>query len=284
MVSARLGVLVVAGLGLATALCGCGASQVAQEVDPVAKAASITESVPGYRMAMSMTFSNHLVGTATASATGVFDRTPRRGAMSMSEAVAGHQLSFRMLFGGTTAYMAFSGVPGASTLTHGKSWVKIDYRRVLSAEGLGGLPVNGNDPRQFLDYLRAAGGSATRVGTGTIRGVATTHYRVTLDLDRYTRLVPAAQQSSARRGVALLESVVGSHRLPADVWLDSARRVRQMQFRYTECVSGQHLDLGLIFDLFNYGPQPVIQLPSPSETYDATPLLAKRASSLKLGC
>jgi hypothetical protein len=154
----------------------------------------------------------------------------------------------------------------------------------MGSLGLGGLSPTGSDPSQFLGYLRAAGGKATRVGTQAIRGVATTHYHAVVSLDRYPRLVPPAQRAAAARGVSVLESALGTHSMPMDVWIDSHSLVRRMSFAFAECVQNQHLNLSMTMDLYDYGRQPQPTLPAASQTYDITPQITKLLTHAKLGC
>ena len=144
--------------------------------------------------------------------------------------------------------------------------------------------MTGTDPSQFVDFLRAVSASTKRVGTQTVRGVQTTHYRALIDLDRYPRLVPAAQRATARRTVSTLESAVGRHTMPIDAWVDGRSLVRRLAMTLSECLSGAHLRFGMTMDLFGYGPQPKPQLTSSGEVYDLTPLLTASLSKIKLGC
>jgi hypothetical protein len=156
--------------------------------------------------------------------------------------------------------------------------------RAMRSMGLGGLSTTSSDPSQFVDYLRAAGANATRVGTQTIRGVATTHYRVMVSLDRYPKLVAPADRTAAARGVSVLESALGSHTIPMDVWVDHQKLVRRLSFAFAECVENQRLKLGMTMELYDYGPQPQPSIPSASESYDITPQLEKLLKNAKLGC
>ena len=86
----------------------------------------------------------------------------------------------------------------------------------------------GTDPSQFVDYLRAVSSSTKSLGAATIRGVSTTHYRATIDLTRYAKLVPPSQRAAAQRGISTLESALGSHTLPIDAWIDRKNLVRRI--------------------------------------------------------
>ena len=93
---------------------------------------------------------------------------------------------------------AFNGrLPG------GRSWMRIDLAKAASQKGfdLAALGTNGpsQDPSQVLDYLRGAG-RATKVGTETVRGIKTTHYRVTVDLQQAKAAARTRRVEGSRSG------------------------------------------------------------------------------------
>lgn len=268
---------------IAAALSGCGATHaISSEVDPVARAATVTSHTAGYRMAATID-----VGTAAAAVhgtlSGVVDTTHHTGAFTLHEVVAGHSISLQERLSGTTAYMRFPGQPALQRLTGGKKWVKLDFGRALGAMGLGGLPTQGTDPTQFLDYLRTVGAKTAKVGTATVDGAQTTHYHVLVNLDNYPKLFPPARRAAAAHGVATMESVMGRHTLPMDAWIDSRSMLRRMSFSFGECVQSQHLSMTMAMNLSGYGPQTVPPAPSDAEAYDLTPLIEKSVQNLKPG-
>ena len=237
--------IAAAALAAGAVLSGCGAAQtVKQVVDPVAQAAVVTAQVPGYRIAGTMTIGVGTSAEGHATIAGVLDRSPEAGALTVHESIAGHSVTANERFAGTTVYMNAAQLSnGSSQVPGGKPWIKYDMSRAMGSLGLGGLSPTGSDPSQFLGDPRAAGGKATRVGTQAIRGVATTHYHAVVSLDRYPRLVAPAQRAAAARGVSVLESALGTHSMPMDVWIDSHKLVRRMSFAFAECVQNQHLNL-----------------------------------------
>ena len=275
-----------AAIAAGVAVSGCGVTKaVSGFVDPVAKAADVTATAPGYRIAATMTVGLGSTGqTAHATMSGVMDRADKQASITVHETAAGHAVTTTEKLSGTTIYMNAAQLGGAGTVPGGKPWIKYDLSRATEAMGLGGLSTS-SDPSQFVDYLRAAGGNATRVGTQTIRGVPTTHYHVVVSFDRYLTLVrPAVRAAAAARSVSLLESMLGSHTMQMDAWVDSKRLVRRMSFSLAECVAKQHLNIGMMMDLYDYGPQPRPALPSASQTYDITPQVAKVLKNVKLSC
>ena len=280
---AAVGALVLAAGG-ALLVTGCGASHaISQALDPVARAAEVTAKVPGYRMLATVEI-NTGATTAHGTMSGIFDRRARTGAITTAETVGGHSVRITEKFSGLTFYMSSSGLPGATKLAGGRPWLRFDVGPELSAMGLGGLPTEGTDPSQFVDYLRGEGGHAQRVGSETVGGVPTTHYHVTVDLDRYAQLVPAAGRARAKQSVARLESTIGAHTIPMDAWIDARHLVRRIRMSFSECVQTHHLHLAMTMNLFGYGAEPQVTMPSASQTRDLTPLIRAAAARVKLGC
>ena len=122
------------------------------------------------------------------------------------------------------------------------------------------------------------------MGTATVRGVKTTHYRAKVDLNKYPTLLPASQRAAATRSVNTLASALGSHTMPMDAWVDNSNLVRRIGIAFNECVAQQHVKFGMQMDVFDYGPQTQPQLPGPSQSYDITPLLSSTLSKIKFGC
>jgi hypothetical protein len=270
-------------VGASTALAlGCG-SATQQTVGPVARAADVTAQVQGYRLAATMRITTPVVGAMQMRMNGVYDRPTRSGAMRATENVSGRQIHFNEVFSGLTFYMQTAQLPQLSRLTAGKAWLKVDMSRMLGAIGVGALPT-GTDPSQFVDYLRAVSSATSRRGRARIRGFATVHYHVVIDLDHYTRLLPQGERASAGRGIKTLESALGSHSMPMDVWIDHHNLVRRVGLAFSECISGQRIRFGMTMDLYNYGPQTQPRLPIASQAYDITPMMASTLSKIRFGC
>lgn len=271
-----------ASIAVAIALSGCGSGSTQTSGgggEQIVRAADITSQAPGYRMSGTIDVS----GTAAAvhgTMSGAFDSARHTGAFTMQESLAGHQISMAERLSGTTVYMSMPGVPGLQRLTGGKPWMKLDFTRALGAIGLG-LPSQSANPAQFIDYLRAVGAHSTRVGTATIDGTQTTHYHVVVNLDNYPKLFPPARRAAAARGVSTMETVIGSHTMPMEVWVGSDKLLRRMSFSFAECVQSQHLTMGMTMNMSHYGPQSVPAPPPPSQAYDLTPLVLKSLKSLK---
>ena len=270
-------------LAAAVALSGCGATHaISGAVDPVAQAATTTSHAPGYRLSATIDATGATT-TVHGTLAGAFNSAQRTGAFTLRESVAGHNISIAERLSGTTVYMRLPHVAALDRLTGGKPWLKLDFSRALGAFGLGGLPTQGTNPAQFLDYLRTVGAKTKRVGTATVNGVQTTHYHVVVNLDNYPKLFPPSRRAAATRGVSALETAIGSHTMPMDAWIDSHNLLRRTSFSFGECVQSQRLTLAMTMNMSGYGQQTVPAPPASSQAYDLTPLVLQSLKSFKPG-
>jgi hypothetical protein len=110
----------------------------------------------------------------------------------------------------------------------GASWVSIDLNTLSRSKlgrSLGQLDLAApSDPSQVLSFLRGAGADVKLAGPATVDGIATTRYTTTIDLDKAAAELPA----KARAGVTRFEQQLGTHRLPAQIWIDGQGRLRRM--------------------------------------------------------
>lgn len=293
----RTWMFAIAGLASASvvtglALSGCAASSaVSQVVDPVAHAAEVSELAPGFKVSVSDESS--VVGSSrhfTSLGTGVFDSRRRRGFMDFQFSGEGHA-RVEVQYSGLDVY---ERLPPSTKMraTHGKPWIKFDIGRVdaavgISVSALSGSGAASSDSSQMLSYLRAAGAWATRLGSELVRGVPTTHYRATIDYERYAdRIAPLAQRAAARASVAALKRLMGSHTQVIDVWIDRTHHVRREELTYSECVPGgqgtvrNHVKM----EYFDFAVQAMPALPSSGKVADVTNDFIKGLKRVKLGC
>src|SRR5438270_2422680 len=243
--------LTVAAIAAAGAISGCGASQT---IDPVAKAADLSNASPGYRMTFAMQVdSGSLLGAVTVNGSGSVNPARHTGSFAMAMALhnspAVNQLlgsgGLRMqeVLKGTTVYIRLppalsSRIPGAS----GKPWLKVDLKKLggSQASALGALAANplAGDPSQLLEYLRGSG-AMKKVAKEQVAGISTTHYRGHIDLDQVGKRLPSAQRQAVQHVLRLLNSEGFAKQLPVDVWVDGHGLVRQMQMRMSASPTGQ---------------------------------------------
>jgi hypothetical protein len=147
-------------------------------------------------------------------------------------------------------------------------------------------PGASSSPSQLLSYLRATSGQVTRIGAEQIRGVPTTHYRATVDYQRYVARAAPAQRATARASVAALERLTGSHTQLVDVWVDRQDRVRREELTFRECLPNApgKTQIHLAIEFFDFGTQVMPALPPSSEVADVTGEIVQKLGHVKLGC
>jgi hypothetical protein len=122
-------------------------------------------------------------------------------------------------------YVKLPEAPGAP-FAKGKAWVGISLSSRAVDEGLPFLPLGNVDanPMDLLPALIAIAGKVADLGPATIRGVAVTHYRVSVDLAE----AEAHQRPQARAEFHSFASSVDSATLPVDVWVNGQARVSRI--------------------------------------------------------
>jgi hypothetical protein len=282
-----VGAIAAACVGGSVAVGGCGASNAAESViDPVAKAAMVSNQAPGRRMLIAMRISAAaLPAPITANGSGTFDTVGRRGSFNLAmdfanipqvaQALGTSTLQLEEIIDGLNVYLKVPPALAGSMGLHGNQWAKIDLAREARAAGVPGIssltsnPAS-SDPSQFLRYLRATSGGVTKVGSASVDGVQTIRYDAQIQLDRVPDVFPPGSRSQVRQTVSALERLANIHALPVNVWIDGQHLVRRMAFTFNETVSGQPLSLAARIDIPEYDPQPAPQLPPASQVTDLT--------------
>lgn len=171
-------------------------------------AVTVTMHSPG----MSLTFTQ----------TGAFDYAHSRGFLRAGAAGAFSQEVFLP----PHVYLKLSG-DGGPPLPRGKSWIDVnlahsDGQSLMMPGAFPGAPQT--SPSDMLSYLFGISTRVTQVGTATIRGVQTVHYRVSISLAKARSKV----RPPARAGFTAFAKEFGRSALPAQVWVDEQGRVRRI--------------------------------------------------------
>ena len=261
---AALAVLVA----VATGACGNNGEQI------LAAAGQATADAGTSRMAMKMSASApaaELEGQSpaedfTMTAEGVIDYETGHGILKMDMGalgVPGAEGEAEMRLLGPVAYMK---MPGAEL--GGRPWVKFDLES-LGDDGQGpvpGLNPGSNDPRGVLDALRGVSGEVEQVGEEAIRGVPTTHYRATVDLEKAEAEVP-----EERRGdFATFSDQLGIDTLPIEVWVDEEGRARRFSYEVETPAAADTpaSNVELVIDLYDFGVDVEVEAPPSEEVTD----------------
>lgn len=176
-----------------------------------------------------------------------------------------------------------SQVPGQ------KPWIQLNLDQVSKAKlgaSLSQLSSASHSASDELSYLQgAAAGGVRQVGVQTIRGVATTHYNVDVNLNK----VAAKESGAAASAIKKLEGELHSSTLPVQVWVDHQSRVRQLSYALTVPVpasssasstsgtstsvpagtAGQ-VKVQATVDYYHFGAPVRVSAPTANQVYDAT--------------
>jgi len=155
-----------------------------------------------------------------------------------------------------------------SQLPGGKRWIKLDVSKLGKSAGLDvGKLLSGSQlqPSDLLGMLRSEGAKIRRLGSATIDGTATTHYRVTVD-------VAKALDSKGLTSPLLGTVEAQLPKLPEDVWISKDGLVRRVGTSYGFTVAGRQLRIRLAMNIFDYGTHITIAAPPSGDVFDGTQL------------
>jgi hypothetical protein len=271
--------VVIAAVAVLAAGCGTLPASVGALIAAVANTAATTS-----RVAVSTTMAGPGVAT-TITATGEFDYAHLRGVLRMGGGLVPGGVEVRYL--PSRLFVRFAGAagvpfPGGAGMPfpEGKAWVEISLPDQAADGSLPFLPM-GNvnaSPMDLLAALTAIASKVTNLGPATIRGVAVTHYRVTVDLAK----AEAHQQPQARAEFHSFASSLDSATLPVDVWVDGQVRVRRIAIslpmpRGSEMPAGFRVSEAV--DYYDFGIRVRVSAPPASEVVSASQFSQSVSSS-----
>jgi hypothetical protein len=262
--------------GLAFLLLGSGGNPVSS---PIAQAATLSSSTPGYRMHMAVQVTSPALGSpVTATGSGVVDLRDQASSMSLTmnlgndprvvQALGGSTLRMDMVTDGPAIYIKLPAALTASLPTSGKSWIEVDLSKLSSVPGLSSLAGNptASDPRQILQSLRSVSNSVVDEGAQRIGKTATTHYHAQLSFSHLADALPAAERGAFTKAISGLQNALPTDGLPVDVWIDAHDLVRRVVMALDVNVpAGPSLQETVTVDLDHYGPQRRPAAPASSE-------------------
>jgi hypothetical protein len=167
----------------------------------------------------------------TITAEGAFDTEARRGRL-VTELTGGFSFledltATEVVYDGDVAYLK---APFIEFLTGGKPWVKIDASEF---EGMGEqLDAAGAAGADLLEFLTSVG-EVEELGAASVRGVATRHIGVQIDIGQaIDRAEPEKADSLRSRLGQLGVDVDGLAAIPAEVWVDDDGYVRRFTLTF----------------------------------------------------
>ncbi len=275
--SALIATLLGAG-ALALVTSGCGASGPVAALDPVAQAAETTTHAEGAQLTVKVTLAGGEAGQLALSGHGDLNLRTDEGeiVMDMSGLPAAARsvlpaggLQMTELLAGRSIYVGSPLLAGR--LPGGARWLKIDLDKVaqdlgVEAQSLGSGQTN---PGQYLQYLRASGGSVRAAGRATIRGVPTIRYTGAIDLRRAAELLPSRDRAATESAMAKLIAATGTSSYPVQAWIDTSHMIRRLEIDFPVDAQGHRLTGSVVEELFDFGPIPAVSPPAAGEVFEA---------------
>ncbi|MFE6287659.1 LppX_LprAFG lipoprotein [Streptomyces sp. NPDC057877] len=162
----------------------------------------------------------------------------------------------------------------------GKSWMKMDLSALgednpLNLDELGAGQA-GQNPAAESGFLAGAE-DVEKVGTETVDGVETTHYKGTVDLDDLRKATKGESRTLREQREKSIEQYekMGVESLKMDMWIDGEDRAKQ--FRMQGDATGGPLDMTVTFLDYN---QPVdIEAPPAADTVDFAEMMEEAMAS-----
>jgi len=276
----RRALLALAVAGLAIGLTACGVSN---SIDPVAAAATKSQSAGGFKTSLKLSVTAN-GQRLTMTGHGTFGDKQGELDIEMPDllgrlgAASGTDMTMKALYvtedGDPVMYMQLGLLAGQ--LPGGKTWMRIDLAKAGKAAGidLGQLMGGaGQNPSDWLALLRS-NGEFSEVGHETVDGADTTRYHGTVDLEK-----AAAGDGPAAATIKRLLDLGAPTKYPLDVWVDGAGYIRQFEMSYDETLSGNTVSMSMIMSMSDYGTTVDVSAPPADQVFDATELAAQGAAS-----
>jgi hypothetical protein len=201
-------------------------------------------------------------------------------AMSGSGATSGQRISMHVtttVVGQRVAMDAIGAVEGGhyvmymrspllrSQLPQGKTWVRIDLQTAGGSVGLDFSSLVGQ--QQTLAPLAHGLVSTKRLGTESVAGKPTTHYRAVVDLRRAARALPAYAKQ-----LAALERTAGVRlgRVTQDVWVGRDGRISRLRSTTPTVTGGVRATSVQTLTFIAYDVPVSISAPSPGKVFNAS--------------
>jgi hypothetical protein len=122
-----------------------------------------------------------------------------------------------------------------------------------------------SDPTHYLASLTAVAPDARAVGTEDVRGVSTTHYQGTIDIER--ALANAQLPGAKRATLKTMTSLLGTQPMSVDAWIDRDGRLRRFSasFELNDELShgaNSKVEAYVSFELYDFGVDAKIEKPA----------------------
>jgi hypothetical protein len=277
----------IAAAAVVSAGCG-GSTGSALSLDPVAAAATKSAGAGAARVRLSIAVSGPQGKTLRMSGTGAIDGASSRlsfklGSLlglaqmpsaAMSQLAHGSLQEITLEEDGDYVVYVRLGSLLSAQLPGGQQWVKVDLSKLGKSAGLDFsklLAGSQLQPGDLLSLLKTEGAKIHKVGPATVDGVATTHYRVVVDVAAHLKAL----------GSPLLGGVAANMpQVPEDVWIGKDGLVRRVRVSFELPQDGTAVQTSMAMDIYDYGAHVDIAAPPRTQVFDATELARQGLGSL----
>jgi hypothetical protein len=274
--------LAVVGVGAAVAV---AAPVRSAGTSPITQALNKTSKVTSGHLAFALTLSGGGISSSSAVAvtgTGGFDTKHQTSTFTLNlGALAG-------LLGGASGGAAIPGklqvvalknalyvhLPSVATqIKKGAEWVKFDASGIPASVTQGVKPsdLSKINPQKVLAQLTSSV-SVHKLGTATVRGASTTHYRVSVNTAKVVGILPKSQQAAELKALKSMHLKT----LPLDVYVDHSGYVRRVGVSLSNLkvqTGSAAVAIKLQVDLYDFGTHVTVSAPPASKTADGNKLL-----------
>ena len=271
--------LAIAAAAAVTAGCGGGSTSGALQLDPVSAAATKTQNAGAARIRLGMVVKGQgkvlrlngigaIDGTSAEMSFKLGSLPGLAGIPSAIKAKLAHGSMKEVALEEDGDYVIYLQLPFLSSrLPGGMQWIKLDVTKLGQSAGVDlSNMMSGSQlqPADLLAMLEAEGAKVKKVGSATVDGVATTHYRVTIDTAK-------ALQPKGLKGPLLNAVAKQMKTVSENVWIDNDSLVRRVALRFSSRVPGVPR-MAMTMDIYDYGAHLTIAAPPSNEVFDATQL------------
>ncbi|MGW1802294.1 LppX_LprAFG lipoprotein [Streptomyces sp. NPDC001984] len=271
------GGLKVTGAGLAALLLAAGAvgcSKGSDEQSPamtpaaaVAKAAKNSEDITSLRYRMD----GKMPGAGSVNGEAAMSMKPLAMSMKMTSSQSPDPVEIRLV--GQALYI--NGGAEAAKEMDGKSWMKLgsaalgDAAKDLNADSMGAAQADQN-PATESTFLTGSK-DVKKVGTETVDGVKTTHYKGTVTLAELRKAMKSGDKETRERREKSLQQYekMGADKLTMDMWIDGSDHTKR--FRMNSDTDNGPLDMTITF--LDYNKPVTVKAPPAAQTVDLAQMM-----------
>ncbi len=177
-----------------------------------------------------------------------------------------------MIMDGSMMYMRMPQMQGPGGPP--TEWISIDMSEAVPGyEELIELSAGRNDPTNAFGYLQGAE-RAEEVGTETVNGIETTHYRGTMNLAHAITELPADLQRDMRLVMRQFREQFGTLTMPFEIWIDADGLLRRMVYVMEgEAAAAAEFSMEMSMDVTEYGNDFELDIPPADDVTDISELV-----------